>query len=253
MNAHLSVGSLVNRKSDGCIEEAKSLKSYLSFAPMLSVLLPSLLLALPYPSCGQVAKLYPIDQATADPSFFLYRMRLIEAVASRDTSALYGALSPAIKISFGGSVGLQDFRREWEPDKPGSELWSTLSEILAGGGSMATSGSDAWFEAPYWTSEWRNVSYDAFEYGVIVGEEVLVRARPTTQSEAIAALSHDIVHVVDPYPASEEEGVDFVQVELEGGMSGYVSREFYRSPVGYRAGFRKVDGAWQMQWFLAGD
>lgn len=180
-------------------------------------------------------------------------MRLIEAVANRDTSALYGALSPEIKVSFGGGVGLEDFRRQWEPDSLDSPLWSTLSEVLAGGGSMATSGSDSWFEAPYWTSEWRNVSYDAFEYGVIIGEQVLVRERPTTQSEAIAAVSYDIVRAVDPYAASEEEGMEFVLVELKGGRSGYVSKKFYRSPIGYRAGFRKVNGTWQMQWFLAGD
>lgn len=200
-----------------------------------------------------MAKLYPVDEGATDPSFFVYRLRLIEAVASRDTSALYGALSPEIKISFGGGVGLADFRREWEPDSSESELWSTLSEVLAGGGSMATSGSDAWFEAPYWTSEWKNVSFDAFEYGVIIGEQVLVRERPTTRSEAIAALSYDIVRAVDPYALSEEEGMEFVKVELKDGKTGFVSREFFRSPVGQRAGFRKVDGAWQMQWFLAGD
>ncbi|MBT8400684.1 MAG: SH3 domain-containing protein [Rhodothermia bacterium] len=220
---------------------------------MSTILLAAAQVSSPSTSLGQVAKLYPVDEGTTDPSFFIYRLRLIEAVARRDTSALFGALSPAIKVSFGGGAGLDDFRREWEPDSADSKLWSTLSEVMAGGGSMATSPSDAWFEAPYWTSEWRNVDHDAFDYGVIIGEQVLVRARPTTQSEAIAALSFDIVRAIDPYASSEEEGREFVQVELEGGARGYVSREFYRSPVGYRAGFRKVDGTWQMQWFLAGD
>ncbi len=228
-------------------------RNQLTHVILSTICLVGVYASFPFGSWGQVAKLYPIDEAATDPSFFLYRLRLIEAVASRDTSALYAALSPEIKISFGGSVGLEDFKREWEPDSSDSDLWSTLSEVLAGGGSMIGSSSDAWFEAPYWTSEWRNINYDAFEYGVIIGEQVIVRSRPTTQSEAIEALSYDIVHVVDHYPQTEEEGVAFVKIELDGGLTGFVSSDFFRSPVGYRAGFRKVDGAWQMQWFLAGD
>ena len=40
---------------------------------------------------------------------------------------------------------------------------------------------------------------------------------------------------------------------LADGTLGYVSEDFIRLVLGYRAGFARQDGAWRMQFFVAGD
>jgi len=61
---------------------------------------------------GQVEKLYPVDEAARDPSFFLFRSRLLQALHDRDEKFLFSILSPDIKSRFGGDAGIDDFKRK---------------------------------------------------------------------------------------------------------------------------------------------
>jgi hypothetical protein len=54
---------------------------------------------------GQTRKLYPVDEATKDPSFFTFRARLIQAVQRHDAAFLISILAPKITNSFGGDGG----------------------------------------------------------------------------------------------------------------------------------------------------
>jgi hypothetical protein len=204
--------------------------------------------------CGhisaQVGKLYPVDEASKDPSFFIFRAKLLEAVQRRDSAFVIASLSPAIRTSFGGNGGVAEFRQEWKPERADSKLWSTLTTVLSLGGSFRDKHS---FVAPYTFSNFPE-QFDAFEYGAVIGENVRVRQKGTPDSPVIATLSFDIVKVSDwpQKPAAGSKEI-WTPVVLAGGSTGYVAGTFIRSPIDYRAIFEKKDGKWMMMLLVAGD
>jgi hypothetical protein len=42
-------------------------------------------------------------------------------------------------------------------------------------------------------------------------------------------------------------------VTLASGEVGFVASRYVRHPIGYRMGFEKTDGRWQITFFVAGD
>ena len=119
-------------------------------------------------TCAQVAKLYPVDEASKDPSFLGFKARLLTAIQRRDSAFILSILSPKITSSFGGDGGIAEFTEWWKLDRPGSELWKTLGTVMALGGSF--DGKDT-FSAPYTFSKFSD-EFDAFEYGVVMGKDV---------------------------------------------------------------------------------
>lgn len=199
---------------------------------------------------GQVQKLYPVDEAAKDPTFFTFRARLIQAVQRRDAAFILGIVSPKIQNGFGGDDGIEAFKNTWKPERPQSELWTELATVLSLGGAFD---KDGIFEAPYISAKWPE-DKDGFELGAIIGEKVRVRAAPQISSSIMRELSFDIVDVPD-WQTNKARGEkrDWIKVKLSDGQSGYVAEEFIRSPIAYRVGFQKQDGRWVMTFFLAGD
>jgi hypothetical protein len=209
-----------------------------------------LLLSTHYTSPAKEAKLYPVDEASRVPSFFVFRARLLEALQQRDTSYVISAVSPNIKNSFGGSDGIAEFKQGWKLERPDSKFWKTMTGVLALGGSF--NGDDS-FAAPYTFSKFPE-DFDAFEYGVIVGENVRVRKEPKLDSQVIATLSFDIVKVTDWMPKlSSGSKQEWISVSLANDVKGYIAKEYIRSPIDYRAIFEKKDGKWQLTAFVSGD
>lgn len=205
------------------------------------------------PAAGQVAKLLPFDEAPQDPSFFLFRARLLEALAARDTTFLYAHLAPEAHLSFGGHTGRAGLQELWHPGEAESELWSTLARVAAGGGAFQpTHQGGTRFVAPYYWAAWDTLGLDAFSHGVVLGAHVRVREAPGLESAVLDTLSHDVVRVADFYPVGDEaEG--WARVTLADGRTGYLSQAYLASPIGYRVGFEQRDGVWQITYFVAGD
>jgi hypothetical protein len=199
---------------------------------------------------AQVAKLYPVDEAVRDPSFFVFRARLLRAVHERDESFLLSILAPEIKSSFGGEEGIEDFKTYWGLDRPDTEVWQVLLSVLILGGSFQ---GDSYFVAPYVNSRFPG-DLNGYEHGVIVEEMVPVRREPTAASESLAVLSFDIVRVTDwtPVPGGEC-GQQWIPVELGGGTQGFVLSGQIRSPIDYRAMFEKTGEKWILTILVAGD
>ena len=199
---------------------------------------------------GQVQKLYPVDEAAKDPTFFTFRARLMQAVQRRDAAYLLSIVSPKIEVSFGGDSGIEEFKTTWKPERAQSEVWLELATVLSLGGAFD---KDGIFEAPYTSAKWPE-DKDGFEFGAIIGEKVRVRAAPQVSSSIMRELSFDLVSVPD-WQTNKARGEkrDWIKVKLADGQSGYVAEEFIRSPIGYRAGFQKQDGRWLMIFFIAGD
>ena len=200
---------------------------------------------------AQVAKLYPVDEGPRDATFFAFRARLLEAVEQRDMSFLESILFPGIQNNFGvGDGGIAEFKTKWEVESPEGELWKVLTTVLTRGGSFSSNGTV--FAAPYTSTNFPE-QFDAWEYGVILGDNVRVREKPAVDSRIIATLSFDIVEVTDwggPQNTGERR---WATVKLAGGRQGYVAEEHILSPMGYRAVFSKRDGKWLMSALVAGD
>lgn len=208
------------------------------------------------PVAAQVGTLEPVDEAAADPSFVLFRARLLEAIATRDTAFVAAHLDPNATLSFGGASGIEGFRKLWlNEDAVEADLWPTIVSFLPFGSTYdanpAGLAADATARAitPYWFGAWPDsLAEGVFDHVVIVGEDVNVRAAPSTEALVLAQLSHAIVP--SPWAGGNEP---WVPITLASGEEGYVAHQFVRSPIGYRMGFEKADGRWRITFFVAGD
>lgn len=218
---------------------------------MRPLLFASLLL-LAAPATAQVGTLLPVDEAADDPSFVLFRARLLEAVVTRDTAFVLNALDPNATLSFGGDEGVEGFRRLWlsESRYGDDDVWTVLTRTVALGSTYSPGGEDRLpsVTAPYVFGAWPD-SLDAFEYGAIVGEDVRVRAAPDTTAEVLTALTFALVPA--PYEAGVPEG--WRTVMLADGRTGFVAARYFRSPIDYRIGFVREDGRWRITFLVAGD
>lgn len=186
-------------------------------------------------------KLMPVDEATSDPSLVAFRNDLLTAVRRGDVEAVVALADPKIRTSFGNGGGAEELRRRLKE----GPLMKELERLLPLGGKFVGEGESRSFWAPYVYSAWPD-RHDAFESLAVIGENVPLRESPDANARVIATLSHDIV-------AREKQQGDWQQVKTADGRSGWVETRSVLSPVGYRAGFMKLDGQWRMNALVAGD
>lgn len=197
---------------------------------------------------GPVKKLPPVDEAAKDPSFFVFRSRLIEAVAAHDAGQIVSLLSPKIMNNFGGNGGIDEFKQQWRPEDKESKLWVELGRVLSLGGKFMQDGG---FAAPYYYAAWPDDgSIDAFEWVAIVGANIRVREKADANSAVIGRLSFELVRIEEQQDGAPEE---WTKVKLADGSKGFVATRFTGSGVGWRAVFDKENGEWRMTAFVAGD
>jgi hypothetical protein len=213
------------------------MNTFFRVALMLALLMPSGLFAQP--------QLRPIDQAMSVPDFFTFRARLQAAIARRDAQTVLAALHKDVKLSFGGDAGIEDFKKIWRPHESDTPLWETLSTLLSLGGEFAP---DNTFTAPYVFAHWPR-DKDAFTHMAVVGSSVRVRSGPSATAPVIGSLDFAIVEL------TENPRVDqaWIQIKYEGHSTAYIDNKFLRSPIDYRINFAKLEGRWQVMFFLAGD
>jgi hypothetical protein len=214
-----------------------------------------LLLALAFllaaPASAQVAVLEPVDEAAEDPSFLLFRARLLEAAQARDTSFVLSVLHPDVKVSFGAGDGVAGFRRMWlrGMNPEGENLWTALTRTLALGSTyLRTEDGTRTATAPYVFGAWPD-TLDAFEHLAVVGERVRVRSAPRSNAETLTTLTYHVVPTL--YDPSLPDG--WRRITLADGRTGYVAAAFLRSPIDYRLGFVREGTEWRVRYFVAGD
>lgn len=190
------------------------------------------------------ARLLPVDEARKDPNFLRFRSGLIRAIDLRDHRTILRMADINIKLGFGGADGLARFRKQWLTD---AKYRRELRQVLTHGGSWQKEGGALMFQAPYYSSKFPP-KFDPFEHGAILGKRVPLKERPLPKSRTASVLSYDIVRA-----GSEPRRNGWMNVITLKGVRGYVPERMFGSPVGYRAGFRKVGRGWRMTYFLAGD
>lgn len=200
-------------------------------------------------------KLYPVDKGKQEPSFKAFREQLFTAIKKRDSKFILNSLDPNITVSFGiCGEGVKCFKEYWKLNQPNnSQLWTTLSNVLALGGSFETSGGEKYFCAPYVFSDFpakvNGEELDGVhEYGSIVGQNVNVRLRPNLNAPIITSFSYDIVKLDQSLNTNSQGWFKIIAP-----TPGYVSSKFVRTPFDYRACFKKSKGKWVMTALVAGD
>lgn len=191
--------------------------------------------------------LLPVDKAAQQADFLKFRTQLKGIIAKKDVKALLAIVNKNIHISFGEDNGIEAFKKTWHLSNPKtSALWKELSTVLNLGGNFTDKKT---FVAPYVFSEWPE-ALDAFEYIAIIGKDVRIRAAPNLTSAVLAKVSYALLPQIinnNPPPKGWE------RVKLADGKMGYVTAQYARSSVDYRAFFEKLNGQWQMTAFIAGD
>jgi hypothetical protein len=202
---------------------------------------------------AQERYLKPVDEAKTDASFLAFRTKLIEAAKKRDAKYILGVVDRDIKNSFGGNDGIEEFMKAWKINSPDSEFWNEFFPVITNGGTFFKKGKTKIFFAPYSFNAFPD-DLDAFSYSVIFGNNVNLRLKADNNSPVIASLSYNIVEIVNSINSgSNSEKVSWYEVKTLGGKKGFVSADYVRSPIDYRAGFEKIKGKWKMTIFLAGD
>ncbi|HMQ05061.1 MAG TPA: SH3 domain-containing protein [Pyrinomonadaceae bacterium] len=204
---------------------------------------------------GQERFVRPVDEAAKDASFLAFRTKLIAAAERKDARFIYTVLDRDIKNGFGGNDGIAEFKKMWKPESKESGFWDEFLPVIKNGGSFAaaTEASGRMFIAPFSFSKWPE-DLDSFDYHLIFGNNVNLRAAPSMTGEVLGRLSYNVVKLIESQgPTRRDERPTWYKVETLGGKTGWVNTEFIRSPISYRAGFEKKRGVWKMTYFVAGD
>ena len=130
-------------------------------------------------------------------------------------------------------------------------LWDKLARALRRGGGFETDRETktTMFIAPYTYFAKAPPGLDPFEYVIVTGENVAVRARPSMVSAPLTRFSYESL----PTASGGTSNASWQRVKLPDGRIGYVARRFLATAGDHRAGIQKVDGQWKVVFFLAGD
>jgi hypothetical protein len=187
------------------------------------------------------AKLPPIDECAADPSFVQFRAELLSSVEKRDVRAILDALDDRVLVDFGGGEGKAAFRSAWRLHDPEqSKIWGELKDALSLG--CAIRGGVA--IAPSLSAQ---LDPDADPY-----ETVLAKPGGTLRNgqsqEVLGTLEWDLL-TIGSWPMRG----DLIQVKLADGRMGYVKSGDVRGVGDYRLNMEKRRGVWRITAFVAGD
>jgi len=226
------------------------MKQKLSGIVLLSFLILGFSLSI---SAQKERQIFPVDEAKKDASFNVFRGKLITAVKNKDKKFFLSILDRNVKGSFGGDSGIEDFKKLWKIENPQSELWNELLAVLTNGGKFTKSKKE--FCGPFSFTNFPE-DIDSFEYQMIFGNNVNLRAQPNSTARVVAQLSYNVVKVDYETSVPDKRRADeysWLKIETLGGKKGFVSEQYVRSPLDYRACFEKINGKWLMTFFLAGD
>jgi hypothetical protein len=189
-----------------------------------------------------------VDEGERDTSFKEFRYKLSRALETRDLGALKGMVAPTISNELGKSGTLAEFLKTWKLEDPASqrdsEIWNKLRDAVRLGGSF--DGGE--FRAPYVFSRWPQ-RYPPFDFYAVLAKNTPVHQKPQSDSRVLETLTQEIVGRFDALP----NGPGWRAVRTPSGTTGYVADSLTRSPLDYRAIFRKLKGEWKLVEFASGD
>lgn len=214
-------------------------------------------LGIPAAAPQEPGKIRPVDEGVRSEGFNNFRSALLHAIARRDTQFIMALVDDETRISFGGEGGKDGFRIMWGLGSTyeSSDLWGVLDMLVRMGG-MFDPQDPGLFVAPYVYAAWPD-EIDAFRHAAITGVNVRVRAEPHLQAEVIASLTYEIVAYTGTRTPEADTVAGMVypwhEITLDGGQQGWVFGRYVRSPLDFRAGFRRTGDLWKLAFLVAGD
>jgi hypothetical protein len=218
---------------------------------LFAVLVFGAALALSAQAADKVLRLAPMDEGPRDASFAKFRTDFKAIVARKDAGALMKIVTPNIQNSFGGDNGAANFKKMWKPANAKSDVWPVLKLVLDMGGNFD---SKTEFSAPYVFSAFPG-DIDGFEAVVVTADNAALRDKPKADAAVVRTLDHDILTLKSGAKKLQHEAGpdDWLEVTDAAGKHGFVRQRDVRSPIDFRAGFKKIKGRWRMVDLVVGD
>lgn len=220
-------------------------------ARMIATLVLGAALALSANAADKVLRLKPMDEGPRDASFLKFRNEFKAVVARKDTKGLMKIVTPNIQNSFGGDNGAANFKKMWKPQDAKSDVWPVLKLVLDMGGNFD---SKTEFAAPYVFSAFPG-DIDGFKAVVVTTPDAVMRDKPKVDATVVRKLDYDILTLVTGAKKLQHEAGpdDWIEVKDAAGKQGFVLQRDARSPIDFRAGFKKIKGRWRMVDLVVGD
>ena len=203
--------------------------------------------------------------ASAEPTIQPFLQELERAIAARNVDALLALIDRTGIEGPGGDRGAEAFVSRWglTYDARSSPLWPRLAEALALGVAPAAASDPSGFHAPAigFTTD---LSDDILEKNIrpedrllVLGQQVRVRAEPSTKGEMLAEVGWEVVKAAGPFDLATattigEETHPWWPVALPDGRRGWIWGKYVRPWLAERADFAQVDGQWRLVRFAPG-
>ena len=104
--------------------------------------------------------------------------------------------------------------------------------------------------------DWPDDVFDLMEFGVALGDSVLLRKGPRLDAPVIRVLSYDFVAAPDKVIGAKEaiprKYPGWIRVVTYDGLNGYIPRVCYRDWYDLFLIFMHIDGQWRITWFMYG-
>jgi hypothetical protein len=194
-------------------------------------------------------QLYPPDAELTDSSLFIFLDSLEKAIKMNDTNFIYAHIDSNIHLSFGGHVGIDDFKDLWNITEPDSRFWTEMEEIMNLGGEMV----DTFYYSPYVSSSWQDVAEDGFLHSAIIDKNVNLYNLPDDESQILVKLDYEVVKEIDTEDIQYDRNIWCYVETLDKEFQGFVSIEKLRSPIDYRIIVKKYCDIWKIETLIAGD
>ena len=218
---------------------------------LLTAALLGIALAFSANAADKVLRLAPMDEGPRDASFLKFRNEFKAIVARKDAKALMKIITPNIQNSFGGDNGAANFKKMWKPQESKSDVWPVLKLVLDMGGNFD---SKTEFSAPYVFSAFPS-DLDGFETVAVTSPDAVLRDKPKADATIVRKLDYDILTLKNGAKKLQHEAGpnDWLEVNDAAGKHGFVLQRDARSPIDFRAGFKKIKGRWRMVDLVVGD
>lgn len=204
---------------------------------------------LPTQQILEQGKLYPVDEAPLDTSFFVFREQLKDAVREKDIFFLLDKIDENIVIGE-QAQGLSAFAQQWELTSEAatlqSSLWDILERLLSQGGVFNKLKNQ--FHSPYYFATYPEEEPSP-QAGVILGAGVRMRSAPDLNSKILKNLTHDLVDILETTTEEttiNEETHPWVKVQMKDELEGYVWGKFVGQVIKEQLVFQKTNAGWKI-------
>ena len=172
----------------------------------------------------------------------------LQSVRYHEPETFLAMVDENVSISL-SKHGMRDFVKKWQPESSDTELWAVMESILTMGGGFIRSERGVEFCAPYVFTHFPE-ELDIYGYGAVIKQNVPLKTDSAITSQTVSNLSYDLVKVEDWRSVADKtngSATRWIKVRTLNGKTGFVDKQFVRSPTDYSACFLyTLNKGWKM-------